>query len=412
LILLDKIPGAKSVSIGFWYFTGSRIEREGERGYSHLIEHLIFQGTEEKDAKTLALAFDKLGTEANAFTERDSTCFYVKVLKRYALEAIDLLAQMLSFPAFREKDVEKEKKVVIEEFKSYMDNPEQVIHDMGLKALWGEHPLSNSPLGEMEDLLSADPDKLRRFWSKAYTSDKLLVAVAGDLDIDDVKGIVSSYPLFSRGNSSIDPEDPPFLNPQLVYRDDDTEITHIVLIGPGPSYGDRDFYSTNALTVILSNSMGARLFQKIREERGLAYSVYSYFLPFKDTGVFASYVGTGSNSNEEVIRIILDEYESLCHNLITKEELDRAKAHLSSGMILGTEGTFGRMEYIARSYYSYGRIVSIDEMLSYIQEITPESIREACCRLFNSNLGIAVVGREGKKVGESLWEILRSYSKG
>ncbi|MGC9064990.1 MAG: M16 family metallopeptidase, partial [bacterium] len=297
MILLDKIPGAKSVSIGFWYFTGSRIEREGEKGYSHLIEHLIFQGTEDKDAKTLALAFDKLGTEANAFTERDSTCFYVKVLKRYALEAIELLAEMLSFPAFREKDVEKEKKVVIEEFKSYMDNPEQVIHDMGLKALWGEHPLSNSPLGEIDDLLSADPDKLKRFWSRTYTSDKLLVAIAGDLDENDVKRVISSYPLFSRGNSSLDFEDAPSLNPQLLYREDDTEITHIVLIGPGPSYGDRDFYSANALTVILSNSMGARLFQKIREERGLAYSVYSYFLPFKDTGVFASYVGTGSNSN-------------------------------------------------------------------------------------------------------------------
>jgi len=411
LILLDRIPDAKSISIGFWYFTGSRIEREGERGYSHLIEHLIFQGTEDKDAKALALAFDKLGTEANAFTERDSSCFYVKVLKKYALDAIDLLAQMLSFPTFREKDVEKEEKVVIEEFKSYIDSPEQVVHDMGLKALWGEHPLSSSPLGEIDDLLAADPDKLRNFWTDTYTSDKLLVAIAGDLNEDDVKTVISAYPLFTKEGNLRKTQDTPLLNPQLICKDDDTEITHIVLIGPGPSYGDRDFYNTNALTVILSNSMGARLFQKIREERGLAYSVYSYLLPFKDTGVFASYVGTGSNSNEEVLRIILNEYRALCENLITKEELERAKAHLSSGMILGTEGTFGRMEYIARSHYSYGRIVSIEEMLSYIQEITPESIQETCCRLFNSKFGIAVLGREGKRVGESLWKILESYSK-
>ncbi|MCX7796450.1 MAG: insulinase family protein [bacterium] len=410
-MLLDKVQGAKSVSIGFWYFIGSRIERKGEKGYSHLIEHLIFQGTEEKDAKALALAFDKLGTEANAFTERDSTCFYVKVLKKYALSAIDLLAQMLSYPAFREKDVEKEKKIVIEEYKSYMDNPEQRVHDMGLKAIWGDHPLTYSPLGEMEDLLEANPDKLRSFWMENYTSDNLLIAIAGDIDERDVKNIISQYPLIKRKANVIKSFPPPDIDPAPVCEDDDTEVTHIVLVSPGVTYNEPYLYPASALTVILSNSMGARLFQKIREERGLAYSLYSYLLPFRDAGIFASYVGTGSDSNEEVLKIILDEYKILCNETITDDELERAKVHLSSSLILGTEGTFGRMEYLAKSFYSYGRVIPIEEIITKIQEITPKDIQEISCKLFNNDLGIAVLGREGRKVGERLWKVLRSYSR-
>jgi predicted Zn-dependent peptidase len=370
---------------------------------------LIFQGTEDKDARALALAFDKLGTEANAFTERDSTCFYVKVLKKYALSAIDLLAQMLSYPAFREKDVEKEKKIVIEEFKSYMDNPEQKVHDMGLRAIWGNHPLTCSPLGRIEDLVSADPDRLRLFWEENYTSDKLLIAIAGDIDERDVKDIVSQYPLIKREMADARDQSTPSLDPILVSEDEDTEITHIVLIGPGVSYSEPYLYPASALTVILSNSMGARLFQKIREERGLAYSIYSYLLSFRDTGAFASYVGTGSDSDEEVLRIILEEYRSLCNDTISDEELERAKAHLSSGIILGTEGTFGRMEYIAKSFYSYGRVIPVEEVLARIQDITPGDIQETSNRLFSNNLGIAVLGKEGKKVGERLWRVLRSY---
>lgn len=372
---------------------------------------MIFQGTEEKDAKALALAFDKLGTEANAFTERDNTCFYVKVLKKYALSAIDLLAQMLSYPAFREKDVEKEKKIVIEEYKSYMDNPEQRVHDMGLKAIWGDHPLTYSPLGEVEDLLEANPDKLKSFWMENYTSDNLLIAIAGDIDERDVESVISQYPLIERKTETNRPLSPPDVEPVLVCEDDDTEVTHIVLVGPGVAYNEPYLYPASALTVILSNSMGARLFQKIREERGLAYSLYSYLLPFRDAGIFASYVGTGSDSNEEVLKIILDEYRALCNETITNDELERAKVHLSSSLILGTEGTFGRMEYLAKSFYSYGRVIPIEEMLAKIQEITPKDIQEVSCKLFNSGLGIAVLGKEGRKVGERLWRVLRSYSR-
>jgi len=370
---------------------------------------LIFQGTEDKDAKALALAFDNLGTEANAFTERDSTCFYVKVLKKYALSAIDLLAQMLSYPAFREKDVEKEKKIVIEEFKSYMDNPEQKIHDMGLRAIWGDHPLTYSPLGKIDDLVSADPDKISLFWKENYTSDKLLIAIAGDIDERDVKDIISQYPLIKREAVSTRGSSTPLLDPILVSEDEDTEITHIVLVGPGVSYSEPYLYPASALTVILSNSMGARLYQKIREERGLAYSIYSYLLSFKDTGAFASYVGTGSNSDEEVLRIILEEYRSLCNEPISNSELERAKAHLSSGIILGTEGTFGRMEYIAKSFYSYGRVIPIEEILAKIHDITPKDIQETSWKLFNAPLGIAVLGKEGRKVGDRLWSMLKSY---
>ncbi len=372
---------------------------------------MIFQGTEEKDAKSLALEFDKLGTEANAFTERDNTCFYVKVLKKYALAAIDLLAQMLSYPAFREKDVEKEKRIVIEEYKSYMDNPEQRVHDMGLKAIWGDHPLTYSPLGRIEDLIEANPDRLRSFWMENYTSDNLLITIAGDIDERDVENVISQYPLTKRKSNTNKSFSPPDVDPELVCEDDDTEVTHIVLVGPGISYSEPYLYPASALTVILSNSMGARLFQKIREERGLAYSLYSYLLTFKDTGAFASYVGTGSDSNEEVLRIILDEYKALCNEAITDDELERAKAHLSSGLILGTEGTFGRMEYLAKSFYSYGRVIPIEEMLAKIQEITSKDIKEVSCRLFNNELGIAVLGRDGRKIGERLWRVLKSYLK-
>lgn len=372
---------------------------------------MIFQGTEDKDAKALALEFDKLGTEANAFTERDNTCFYVKVLKKYALSAIDLLAQMLSYPAFREKDVEKEKRIVIEEYKSYMDNPEQKVHDMGLKAIWGDHPLTYSPLGRVEDLIEADPDRLRTFWMENYTADNLLISIAGDIDERDVRGIISQYPLINRKAKNVRALSSPNVDPVLVCEDDDTEVTHIVLVGPGVSYNEPYLYPASALTVILSNSMGARLFQKIREERGLAYSLYSYLLSFKDTGAFASYVGTGSNSDEEVLKIILDEYKSLCNETIADDELDRAKVHLSSSLILGTEGTFGRMEYLAKSFYSYGRVIPIEEILAKIQEITPRDIQEVSRRLFNNDLGIAVLGREGRKVGERLWKVLKSYLK-
>ncbi|HHV80338.1 TPA: insulinase family protein [bacterium] len=372
---------------------------------------MIFQGTEDKDAKAIALAFDRLGTEANAFTERDSTCFYVKVLKKYALPAVDLLAQMLSYPAFRKKDVEKEKKVVIEEFKSYNDSPEQKIHDMGLKSIWGDHPLSYSPLGKVDDLLDADPDKLRSFWEENYTSDNLLIAITGDIDREDVMNALSKYPLLNRYRKTLRDLSSPSVNPTLISEDDDTEITHIAIAGPGVSYMEPYLYAANALTIILSNSMSARLFQKIREEKGLAYSIYSYLLPFKDAGIFVSYVGTGSNSNEEVLSIILDEYKALCNEPVTEEELDIAKAHLASSMILGTEGTFGRMEYIARTFYSYGKIISLDEVLNKIQFITPEDIQKISSRLFKDKLGIAVLGKNGRKIGENLWEILKSKLK-
>lgn len=315
---------------------------------------------------------------------------------------------MLSYPAFREKDVEKEKKIVIEEFKSYNDSPEQKIHDMGLKAIWGDHPLSYSPLGRVEDLLEATPDRLRLFWEENYTSDNLLIAIAGDIDKEDVLDVLSKYPLLNRSKRLLKEQSPPSINPTLVYEEDDTEITHIAITGPGVSYTEPSFYTASALTVILSNSMSARLFQKIREERGLAYSLYSYLLPFKDVGAFTFYVGTGSNSNEEVLKIILDEYNNLCNEPVTEEELDRAKTHLASSLILGTEGTFGRMEYIARMFYSYGKLIPIDEILAKIQEITSEDIREVSCRLFKDKLGIAIVGKDVRETGEKLWEMLRS----
>jgi len=387
-VLLYRMDSVRSVCTGIWVTVGSRHERSEANGISHFIEHMFFKGTETRSAEEIAKEIDSLGGEVNAVTSTEYTMYYVRVMDEYHKKALTLLTDIFMNSILPEDEMEKEKRVIIEEIKMVEDNPSEYIHDIFSRTLWGDEGLGQPVLGRKETVSRFTRDDLLRHIRNFYTSSNIIVSCTGNFDEDDVVSFLDE----TIGNIRRQDAQPPLLDHtfsstiNVVHRD--LSESHICIGLKALPYGSEERYAMHLLNTILGTGYSSRLFQEIREKRGLAYSIYSYQLAFHDTGVWVIYAGTDRRHVSDVVNITVDEVMSLPET-ITEDELKRAKTQVKGNLLLALESTTNKMTSIAKQEIYYGRYISPEEVSVRIDSITLDQIRDLSRRLIN-NSGFAM----------------------
>ncbi|NLW57111.1 MAG: insulinase family protein [Firmicutes bacterium] len=392
-VVCEQIPYVRSVSIGFWVACGSRNETMHEQGISHLIEHMAFKGTKNRTAREIAESIDAVGGHLNAFTTKEYTCFYVKLLDRHFRLGLDLLADLVINSVFSPEELEKEKNVVLEEVKMYEDSPDELVFELFTQALLQDHPLGHSILGTPESIKQLNRDALLQYKERYYTPHNSCLAIAGNFDFDGIIKESNHFWHKLTGEFHPQPEQTFKIQGQDHIRFKDTEQVHLCLGTPGFSRQDSNRYALVVLNSILGGSSSSRLFQTLREERGLVYVTGSYYSAFRDLGLFSIYAGTSLRHYEEVLTLIRKELFSLQENLVSEEELNRVKEQIKGNMWLGLENTSNRMGRLAKGELFYGRYISPEEELAQIEQVTREDLQRVAQMLFTpAQLTLAAIG--------------------
>lgn len=392
-VLLEEIPHVRSASVGFWMDTGSKNETAENNGISHFIEHMLFKGTRTRSALDIAQSLEDKGGSLNAFTDKENTCFYARVLDDQVSLAIDVLSDMLLNSVFDPLELKRERRVVLEEIKMYEDTPDELVQDMFSLAFWGEHPLARPIAGTRGSMRGADRDQVFSYMDRFYTPDRLVVSVAGNFHPEAVlEQLASTVGRLERPATRLD-QAPPVANSAVKVKYKDIEQVHLCLGTEGVSIADPDRYAVTLLDAILGGGMSSRLFQEIREKRGMAYSISSYEVMYEDAGVFGIYAGCSPKQLDEVLRLSLAELDKAKGGDIAESELSRAKEQLKGGMLLSMESPRNRMSRMARNELCFGRLVSPEEVLAEIEKVTLKDLERVARQLFDPRtLTATVVG--------------------
>jgi predicted Zn-dependent peptidase len=394
-IVLEQIPTVRSVAIGVWIGTGSRNETEQNNGISHFLEHMFFKGTKTRTAREIAEAFDSIGGQVNAFTSKEYTCYYAKVLDEHAPFALEMLADMFFHSTFVEEELQKERNVVLEEIKMYEDTPDDIVHDLLGKACYANHPLGYPILGTEETLRTFTSESLRGYMADYYTPDRVVISVAGNVDESFIHQVESYFGSFTAKRKASETKAPSF-QPQKLARKKDTEQAHLCIGFNGLPVGHPDIYTLIILNNILGGSMSSRLFQEVREQRGLAYSVFSYHSSYQDSGLLAIYAGTGNHQLDLLFATIQETIEQLKEDGITEKELKNSKEQMKGSLMLGLESTNSRMSRNGKNELLLGRHRSLDEMIEEINSVTVEKVNELARTIFNENYALALISPSGQ----------------
>lgn len=393
-IVAEEIKYVNSVSIGIWVKTGSRYENSLNNGVSHFIEHMLFKGTNKRSAKEIANSIDKIGGQLNAFTAKECTCFYAKVLDSHFDIALDVLSDMFLNSSFSQVEIEKEKGVVLEEINMYEDSPEDLVHDIFTQTVWADNPLGMSILGTEDSLNALTRDNIIDYFNKNYTPNNIVISIVGNFDknivFEEIEKVFGSYNPKNtvRENGS----NPNFIS-NCIIKNKDTEQAHICIGYNGIELGSKYTYSLLVMNNIFGGAMSSRLFQKIREEKGLAYSVFSYPSSYIGCGLFSIYAGMKPSQMKSVLDIIYNEIEDVRKNSITNQELYDSKEQLKGSYILGLESTSGRMISIGKSELLLDRIYSPKEVLELIDSVTMDEIKYVIDCIFDDKCkGTAIIG--------------------
>jgi predicted Zn-dependent peptidase len=398
-IITERMPSVRSVTLGVWVTIGSRDEPHAISGSSHFLEHLLFKGTPTRTAKEIAEAFEAVGGDLNAFTAKENTTYYARVLDRDLPMAVEHMCDMIQHSVLRKADFEAERGVILEEINMHEDSPDELIHDLFYETLWTGHPLGRPVLGTVQTISSVSRDQVKRFYKRHYTPANFVVVAAGNLEHDRVVELVQTWmetgPVRSEGPAGWKlrrPKDAPAPSGATLVRSRPTEQAHICYGTNGLSRSDPDRFAFGVANLALGGGMSSRLFQEIREKRGLAYAVYSYHGMFAETGLFTVYAGTTPSRAEEVLSIIRREIEGLAEKGINEEEFTRAKGHMKGGLVLSLEDTPGRMSRLGKSELGQGEILSVDEILERIDAVTLEQSNAVAARVFSQPMALAVIG--------------------
>lgn len=399
-VLVEPIPYVRSVAVGVWVEAGSRYERPDQAGLTHFIEHLLFKGTETRSAQDIAEQIDAVGGQLNAFTSKEHTCYYCRVLDQHLELGLELLADMLLHSAFDPVELEKERGVVIEEIKMYDDAPDELVHDLFSQAAWPNHPLGRNIVGTVPVVSALSRDDVLDYFRTHYRGDSVVVSVAGNVDPSAAVDAVSRHfhalegsPAGARGAAE-DP--PPVACHGVATRARDTEQVHICIGSRGVPMDHDDSYPLYVLNICAGGGASSRLFQEIRERRGLAYSVYSYLSSFRDAGLFSVYLGTSPAHAERGIDIVRAELGRLRRDGLTAAELARAKEQMKGQLVLSLESVSNRMSRLGRSEVTLGRVLSPDEVIAKIDAVTLEDVRRVGEMVLNGPLAAAAVGPAGR----------------
>ncbi len=382
-VLMDKIEGINSVTFGIFVKTGAKNELSGEEGVSHLLEHMMFKGTKTKSAKDISEIIDNEGGIINAYTGKENTVYYVQMLSNRLKEGIEVLTDMFLNSTFSEENLEKEKNVVIEEIRMYDDIPEEIVHDRNT-ALVIDGVQGNIVLGSEKSIREMTREKLVKYFKEQYRPENIVISIAGNFSYEDISEILNNG-LGTIENISPERE----YNGAMEIRSIENKITkdtnqiHLCFNTKGCSLTSDIRYEVAIISNTLAGNMSSRLFQKIREDRGLAYSVFSYTSSFEEGGLFTVYAGTTKKDYKEVLEIIENEFEDIKENGITEYELQKSKNQFLSAVTFGLESSKGRMNRMANSYLLYKEIKSLDEILDQIEKITVEDIKKAAQEMFD-----------------------------
>lgn len=382
-VLMENIESINTISLGVFVKTGSRDEYLDESGVSHYIEHMMFKGTTNRSAKEISEEIDNEGGMINAYTSRDMTCYYIQMLSNKINKGIEILSDMFLNSTFTEENLEKERNVIIEEIRMYEDIPEEIIHDENIKfALTGVQ--SNSVLGTIESLKGIDREKFLKYFKEQYRASNLVISVAGKMDCEEIfKQLESGFGKIENLETERELDNNFTINKGENKIVRDTNQVHLCFNTKGVSLVDEAKYPTAIISSVLGGNMSSRLFQKIREERGLAYSVYTYSSAFLEGGVFTVYAGTTNESYRDVIDIIRAEFEDIRENGITPYELQKSKNQFLSMLTFSLEGSKGKMNRMANSYLLYGEVIEIDKIIESIEKITLEDIKKTAEIIFD-----------------------------
>ncbi len=392
-ILTENMPHVQSVSIGIWMNSGGRDEDDGNRGISHFIEHMLFKGTKTRTARQIADEFDSIGGQLNAFTDKEYTCYYGKVLSEHLPIAVDVLSDMFLNSVLDPQEIALEKNVVLEEIKRHEDTPEDRVHDAFVEAVWGSHPLGKPILGTVQSVEGLTRDDLVQFMRTKYAPDSIVVAAAGDVNHEDLVERIGA--LFGGLEGSKVPHvhvAPAFSN-ESVLTDKVTEQVHFCMGTTGFSQLDPERYALALLDAALGGGMSSRLFQEIREKRGLAYSIGSYTAAYREGGFFTVYGGTSLESMDEVLELVRAEFANVRDGNIKPEELSKAKNQLRGALVLGQESSSNRMMRMAKSEIYFGREIPLEELLASIMKVDHNDIANVTDRIFgHSEFPVVAIG--------------------
>jgi len=392
-LVCERIAYVQSVAIGIWVGCGSRYEEERVSGISHFIEHMAFKGTGCRTASQLAEAMDAIGGDLNAFTDKEHTCFYARVLSEHLPIAVDILSDMLLHSAFPEEELEREKHVVLDEIHRHEDSPDDLVHDLLAGALWKEHPLGRPVIGTPEAVGALTRQDLLDYVARHYTAGRTVISVAGHFDPQQL------LPMIAEAFGGMDhtqrepppPDLPAHTTPSIISRD--TEQVHFCLGTKGFPQQDKRRYPLAVMDTILGGGMSSRLFQEIREKRGLAYNIGSYTNSYRDAGMFVIYGGTGPEYVEQVMDLIQAEIQKIRTTPVPDEELERARNQIKSSLIMAQESMFSRMSFAGKSELTYGRVIPLKEIIRMVEKVTPADICAVAETIFNSHpLVLAAIG--------------------
>lgn len=393
-LIIEPIPTVRSATIGIWIGTGSRYETPKTNGVSHFLEHMFFKGTKTRSARDIAEAFDRIGGYVNAFTSKEYTCVYAKVLDERVEFAFNMLADMFFHSTFAAEEIIKERKVVLEEIKMYEDTPDDIVHDLLSLASYDDHPLAMPILGTEETLQTFNQNILKDFMNKYYTPENIVISVAGNVSENIFRQIEAHFGHYISRYSKPSVNAPVF-HKKVITEKKNTEQAHLCLGFPGIPYGDDDIYDLVLLNNILGGSMSSRLFQQIREEKGLAYSVFSHHSSFKDSGLVTIYAGTAPDQLDFLLEAIFATLEQLSKEGITEDELHNSKEQLKGNLMLSLESTSSRMSRNGKNILLLGRIRSLDEMTDLIDSVTQEGVNQLAERIFTEQFSGALISPKG-----------------
>lgn len=404
-VVAEFMPSVRSAAIGVWILAGSRHEPPPVQGISHFVEHLMFKGTGRRSARDIAEVMDEVGGQLNAFTTKEYTCYHARVLDEHLPLAVDVLADMLLGSAFRPEDIEREKGVVLEEIGMYEDAPDELVHDLFAQAIWQDHPLGRSVLGVPGTVRGFGREQIMAYLETAYAPGQAVIAVAGSFDLDRLRDLIWSSFGAWQGPAPLRAESEPSSQVRTLLRPRDGELVHVCLGGGALPLGHPDIYALNIMSNILGGGPSSRLFQEVREERGLAYSVFSYTSSFRDGGVFAVYCGAGPERIGQAMQVVGCELRRFAGCGVTPAELYRAKEQLKSNITMALESTSSRMNRIGRSLLLLNEIVDIDAVLDRVGRVTTDDIQRAAARFCDpGRLSLAAIGPELDRL--DLWSAI------
>ncbi len=374
-IISESMPTLRSVALGCWIDTGTRDETENEAGVSHFLEHLLFKGSDKLSAREVSETFDAMGAEYNAFTSKETTCFWARFLDQNLADGLDILAEIIQRPAFRINEIDAERQVVVEEINMYEDDPNDVTFENFTRAVFADHALEAPVLGTRESIRGMSRDEIEAYWKRRYGAGSMVVAAGGSVDHDELAHLIAERFGDWSGDAVDHAHGPVAARAKVNVTNRDTEQAHIVIGGPGFRRDDDRRWAFEVLNHVMGSGMSSRLFREVREERGLAYAIYGFKMSFADNGVWGVYVGTTPSQTDTALNVIRDELAKVANEGINGDELARAKGSIRGGLALSLEDANSRMIRLGRDELSGMPHLSVDERLAKLDAVDLDAVR-------------------------------------